>query len=85
MISYLSSFIWTDEPEEIIPDSRQVQLRYLLHRQITLNKMILKSIDTKPSISEALIDYELERLTKQAEIPIRKKRKINKRKYFQSK
>ena len=81
MFTYLSSFIWTEEPEEIIPDARQVQLRHILHKQIVLNNMILKSIDTKPTISNALIDYELERLTKQAEIPIRKKRKINKRKY----
>jgi hypothetical protein len=78
MISYLSSFIW-DEPE-IKPSERQVQLRHLLHKQIVLNNMILKSIDTKPSISNALIDYELDRLTKQAKIPIKKK--FKKRKYF---
>jgi hypothetical protein len=75
MLSYLSSFIWTDEPE-ITPDKRQIQLRYLLHRQITLNNIVLKSIDAKPSISDALIEYELKKISK---IPI--KRKVKKRKY----
>ena len=77
MIKYLSSFIW-DEPEEITPDKRQTELRYLLHRQITLNNMVLKSIDTKPQISDELIEYELKKISK---IPIKKK-KVKKRKYF---
>lgn len=78
MLSYLSSFIW-DEPEEIKPSDRQIQLRYLLHCQITLNNMILKSIDTKPPISNALIEYELKKISK---IPIKQKKKVRKRKYF---
>ena len=78
MIKYLSSFIW-DEPEEITPDKRQIQLRYLLHRQITLNNMVLKSIDTKLPISDALIEYELKKISK---IPIKKNKKVKKRKYF---
>jgi hypothetical protein len=76
MLSYLSSFIWTEE-KEIKPSERQVQLRHLLHKQITLNNMILKSIDTKPPISDALIEHELKKISK---IPI--KRKVKKRKYF---
>ena len=80
MLSYLSSFIWTEEPEEIKPDERQLRLRHLLHKQIVLNNMILKSIDAKPPISDALIEYELKKISK---IPI--KRKVKKRKYFQSK
>lgn len=77
MFTYLSSFIW-DEPEEIKPSDRQIQLRYLLHRQITLNNMILKSTDVKPPISNALIEYELKKISK---IPIKKK-KVKKRKFF---
>jgi len=80
MFTYLSSFIWTEEPEEITPDKRQVQLRHLLHRQITLNNMILKSIDVKPQISDALIEHELKKISK---IPIKQNKK--KRKIFQSK
>lgn len=81
MLSYLSSFIWETEETEITPDEKQVRLRHILHRQITLNKMVLKSIDAKPSISDGLIEYELNRLTEHAEIPIKRK-KIKKRKYF---
>ena len=81
MLKYLSSFIW-DEPDEIKPSERQVQLRYLLHRQITLNNMTLKAVDDKPSVADGLIDYELQRLTKTVAI---KRKKTNKRKYFQSK
>ena len=83
MLKYLSSFIW-DEPEEIKPSERQVQLRHLLHRQITLNNMTLKAVDFKPSVADGLIDYELQRLTEHAKTPIKRK-KTNKRKYFQSK
>jgi hypothetical protein len=79
MLKYLSSFIW-DEPKEIKPSDRQTELRHLLLRQITLNNMVLKSTDVKPSVSDALIEYELKKISK---IPIKqKKKKVNKRKYF---
>jgi len=80
MLSYISSFIWT-EPEEIKPNPRQVQLRYLLHRQIELNNMTLKAVEAKPSVADGLIDYELRRLTEHSKTPIKRK----KRKLFQSK
>jgi hypothetical protein len=41
--------------------------------------MVLKSTDVKPSVSDALIEYELKKISK---IPIKKKKKVNKRKYF---
>lgn len=80
MLSYISSFIW-DEPEDITPSERQVHLRFLLHKQIVLNNMTLKAVDAKPSISDGLIEYELNRLNHAKTIPIKRK----KRKLFQSK
>jgi len=77
MLNYLKSFIW-NEPEEIEPDEKQVHLRHLLHRQIVLSDMVLKSPEAKPSIDNALIEYELERLKKASKISVKKKKKKTK-------
>lgn len=75
MISYLSSFIWAEEPE-IKADTRQVQLRHLLHKQIIMSNLILKSVEAKPSISDSLIDSELTKLVEYTKkIPIKKNKK----------
>jgi hypothetical protein len=50
MLKYISSFIYT---EEVKPDERQVHLRHLLHKQIVLNNMILKSPECKPNIADS--------------------------------
>ena len=77
MLNYLSSFIWS-EPEEITPDKKQVHLRHLLHKQIVLSNIVLKSPEAKPSIDNALIEYELERLKNASKISVKKKKKKTK-------
>ena len=73
MLKYLSSFIWNDE--EVKPNERQVHLRHLLHKQIVLNNMILKSPECKPSIADELIEYQLKKLTNASKISVKKRKK----------
>jgi hypothetical protein len=73
MLKYISSFIY--EEDEIRPSEKQVHLRHLLHKQIVLSNMILKSPECKPNIASELINYELNRLKKASKVPLKKKRK----------
>lgn len=75
MLNYLSSLIWTPEEPEVKADAKQVHLRHLLHKQIILSNMILKSPEAKPSIDNDLIEYELERLKQASKISVKKKKK----------
>jgi len=74
MLKYISSFIYENE-DEITPDEKQVHLRHLLHKQIVLSNIILKSPECKPSITDGLIEYQLNRLTKASKISVKKKKK----------
>ena len=76
MLNYLKSLIY--EEEEIEPDEKQVHLRHLLHRQIVLSNMVLKSPEAKSSITDKLIEYELNRLTNASKISVKKKKKKTK-------
>ena len=72
MLKYISSFIYE---KEITPDEKQLRLRHLLHKQIVLSNIILKSPECKPNIADELIDYELNRLKKASKISVKKKKK----------
>jgi hypothetical protein len=74
MLNYLKSFIYE---EDITPDEKQLHLRHLLHKQIVLSNIILKSPECKPSITDGLIDYQLNRLTKASKISVKKKKRKN--------
>jgi len=74
MLKYLISFVYDED--EIRPSEKQVRLRHLLHKQIVLSNIILKSPESKSNIADdKLIEYELNRLTKACKVPVKKKKK----------